>query len=82
MFPDKGHIYGGPSLSIKKKKEKKKIIKNNKKTKIRFFYFENKNRVQKNEIKDVYWPVTTKMATSASDPEIPNVIESWSYQYW
>ena len=29
------------------------------------FYFKNKSRVQKNEIKDVCWPVTAKMTTSA-----------------
>ena len=48
---------------------------------MKMFYFKNKNRVQKNEIKDVCWPVTAKMTTSAQDPEVRNVTESWSYQY-
>ena len=43
---------------------------------MKMFYFKNKNRVQKNEIKDVCWPVAAKMTTSAQDPEVRNVTES------
>ena len=64
MFPDIGHIYGGPSLSIKKKEKEKE--KNNKKQWKNTWNknFQKFTLYKKNGIKDVYWAVTTKMTTS------------------
>ena len=42
---------------------------NNKKNEIRTFYFKIKNRVQKNETKNVYWCVTAKMTTTTKFPK-------------
>ena len=77
------YVWRPIAINQKQKKKKKKIIKNNeKKHKIKVFLFKIKNRVQKTKIKDVYWAVTAKMTTSTYEHEVPNVTESWSYQYW